>query len=159
VTSDSGLPTGTVTFLLTDIEEARDAFVSAGDTWGVVLTSGELASLALRTGDLQRARAAAVQSLEGGLSIGGQEWSAVAIQGLAVLAIREGNVERGVQLAGAVDRLRELAGGEAPRAIVLLEEPLDLARGKLPPERIDSLWEEGRAMTLDEAVALAREDP
>jgi predicted ATPase/class 3 adenylate cyclase len=141
------------------IEEAREAFVSAGDTWGVVLTSGELASLALRTGNLQRARAAAVQSLEGGLSIGGQEWSAVAIQGLAVLAIREGNVERGVRLAGAVDRLREIAGGEAPRAIVLVEEPLDLARGKLPPERVESLWEEGRAMTLDEAVALAREDP
>jgi Adenylate and Guanylate cyclase catalytic domain len=121
--------------------------------------TGELSFLAFRMGDLRRARAAAVRSLEGGLAMGGRDWSAVAIQALAVLSIHEGNVERGVRLAGAADRFREIAGGEAPPAIVGQEEPLDLARGKLPPERIESLWEEGRALTLEQAAALAREDP
>jgi predicted ATPase/class 3 adenylate cyclase len=141
------------------IEEARNAFVAAGDVWGVVLTSGQLSGLALKHGDLEVARTAAVRSLEGALTMGARDWSAVAIQGLAVLAVREGHPERGVRLAGAADRLREIAGGEPPRAIVGLEEPLEMVQGTLPQHQIESLWEEGRAMDFDEAVALAREEP
>jgi hypothetical protein len=123
------------------------------------LTSGQLSGLALKHGDLEVARTAAVRSLEGALTMGARDWSAVAIQGLAVLAVREGHPERGVRLAGAADRLREIAGGEPPRAIVGLEEPLEMVQGTLPQHQIESLWEEGRAMDFDEAVALAREEP
>jgi hypothetical protein len=40
--------------------------------------------------------------------------------------------------------------------MVGLEDPRDAVRGVLSEERITDLWEEGRAMTLEEAVALAR---
>ena len=140
------------------IEEARNAFVTAGDVWGIVLTSGQLATLALQRGDLEGARTGILQSLDGSTVMGAGDWSAVAIQAMAVLAIREGDPERGVRLAGAAARLREIAGGEAPPSIVGLDDPLELAKESLPQGRIDALWEEGRAMDLDQAIALAREE-
>jgi predicted ATPase/class 3 adenylate cyclase len=137
------------------IEEARSTFVAAGDLWGIVLTSGELAALALQRGDLARARTATMQSLETSLAMGVRGWNAVALQGLAVIAIRQGNPELGVRLAGTADHLKELSGGEAPPSIVGLEDPLEIVKG-LPQHQIDALWDEGRAMSIEEAVEQAR---
>jgi tetratricopeptide (TPR) repeat protein len=140
------------------IEEARSTFEAAGDLWGIVFTSGQLAALALRRGDLEAARTATLQSLETSLAMGVRGWNAVAVQGLAVIAIRQGNPELGVRLAGAADRLKELSGGEAPPSVVGLEDPLQIVKG-LPQERIDALWEEGRAMSAEEAFDQARREP
>ena len=141
------------------IEEARGAFDATGELWGVVLTSGLLSAVALRRGDLESARKEGERSLETGVSMGARDWTAVAIHGLAVLSILEGDPERGVRLAGAADRLRENAGGEAPRSILGLDDPLEMARGKVPRERIEALWQEGRFMDLEVAVGLAVGDP
>ena len=139
-------------------EEARSTFVAAGDLWGMVLTSGQLAALALRRGDLEEARTSTLESLETSLAMGVRGWNAVAVQGLAVIAIRKGDPELGVRLAGAADRLKELSGGEAPPSVVGLEDPLQIVKG-LPQERIDALWEEGRAMSAEEAFEQARREP
>jgi hypothetical protein len=82
----------------------------------------------------------------------------VAIQAVAVLAAHTGNPEVSVRLAGAVDRIREEAGGEAPQVLVGLEDPREVAKGSLTEEQMAALWEDGRAMTLNEAVALARRE-
>jgi hypothetical protein len=37
--------------------------------------------------------------------------------------------------------------------------PLDEAKAALPPDRFAALWAEGRALTADEAVARALEQP
>jgi predicted ATPase/class 3 adenylate cyclase len=140
------------------IEDARETFRAARQTWGVVLTSGQLATIALRRGDLDRARTETFVSLDGAIDMGGRDWAAVALQALAVLAIRGEDPERGVRLAGASARLREEAGGEAPAAVVGLEDPLELASHSLPGDRIDVLWEEGRSMDWDEALAYARQE-
>jgi tetratricopeptide (TPR) repeat protein len=154
VTADEGDLDGAASL----IEEARNTFVAAGDVWGVVFTSGELASLALQRGDIETARTAALRSLDSSQVMGARDWSAVAIQALAVMAIKEGKPERGLRLAGAADRLREMAGGEAPRSIVGLEDPLEVVKGTLPQGRIDALWVEGRAMSLEQAVEYAGEE-
>ena len=143
----------------TRVEEARRAFVATGDMWGVVLTSGLLSSIALRQGDLDTARTEAGRSLETGMSMGARAWTAVAIQGLAVVSILEGDRERGLRLAGAADRFREIAGGEAPPSLVGIDDPLEMLRGKMPPQRIEALWKEGRLLDLEQAAALALEDP
>ena len=152
-----------MTFLFTDIdgaealiEEALDTFVAAGDLWGIAFTSGQLAGLGLQRRHYGPARKAMLQSLEAGEALGAQGWNGVAMQGLAVLDIREGNPERGVRLAGAADRMIELAGGEVPPAVSGLEDPLEIVKGNLPQGQIDALWEEGRRMDPDEAIALAR---
>jgi tetratricopeptide (TPR) repeat protein len=139
-------------------EEARVIFLSAGDLWGIVLTSGQVAALALRQGDYERVRPVAIEALEANEKLGNTLGMAVSIQALAVLAVRSGRPEVGVRLAGAVDRIREEAGGEAPPALVGLEDPREVAQGSVTEDRIAALFEEGRAMSVEDAVAYARRE-
>ena len=84
-------------------------------------------------------------------------WRAVAIQGFAVTEMLDGDPEVGVRLAGAAEHMVELGGGsEPPPSIIMMEPALELAKEKLPQERIDALADEGRAMDPVEAIALAR---
>jgi tetratricopeptide (TPR) repeat protein len=137
-------------------EEGLATFMDADDQWGITWASGQLASLALRRGDHERCRSLMLQSLDRSDAVGASGWSAVAVEAIGVLSIHEGDPERGVRLAGAADRLREVAGGGAPRALIRLDDPLELARATLSADRIDALWHEGRAMTPADAVAFAR---
>jgi hypothetical protein len=130
--------------------------MDAGDEWGVTWTSGQLAAVALRRGDYERSRSLMLQSLDRSEIIGARGWNAVAVDGMAVLAIRQGDPDRGIRLAGAAARMKEQAGGGAPRAIVGMENPIELVEGLVPRERIDELWSEGRALTQEAAIALAR---
>jgi predicted ATPase/class 3 adenylate cyclase len=139
------------------VEGAHRTFEEAGEWWGIALTTGQMAGLALRRGELAAAREKTMRSLEAAEAMGAQGWTAVAMRGLAVVAIRQGQLERGMRLAGVADRLEELAGGEAPPALVGLEDPRELVGETLPPDRIDALLEEGRGMSLDEAFSYARE--
>jgi predicted ATPase/class 3 adenylate cyclase len=156
---------GMVTFLEGDLEEtgrlideARRIFVDVGDLWGIALTSGQIGALAMKKRDYDRARSAAIDSLDANVTLGNTLGLAVAVQALAVRAIHLGRPETGVRLAGAADRVRQMAGGEPPSAIVGLEDPRDLARESLTEERIAALWEEGRATGFDEMIASARRE-
>ena len=140
------------------IEEARQTFEAHGELWGVTFTSGQLGAICLARGDHQGAREAVWRSIEASEVMNARGWSAVAMKGLAILAVREGDPERGVRLAAASVRANEVAGYAAPPSIVGLDDPLELVKGSLPPERIDALWQEGRAMSFDEALAYARQD-
>jgi predicted ATPase/class 3 adenylate cyclase len=140
------------------IEEARATFQAHGELWGVTFTSGQLGAIRLQRGDHDGARRAVWRSLEASEAMNARGWSAVALKGLAILAIREGDPDRGIRLAGAANRANELAGYEAPPSIVGLEDPLELVKGSLPHRRIDALWEEGRAMSFEQALQLARRD-
>jgi non-specific serine/threonine protein kinase len=137
-------------------EETLTTFLEAEDQWGIVWAVGQLAALALKRGDYERCRTLMLQSLERSEAVGASAWYAVAVEGMGALAIHEGNPERGVRLAGAADRMQELAGGAVPRAITTPEDPLELVKGTLPQERIDELWHEGRSMRPADAIALAR---
>jgi predicted ATPase/class 3 adenylate cyclase len=140
------------------VEDARRTFRERGDLWGVSVTAGTKAAVALNRGDFEGARAATFDSLDAAEALGNTLSMAVAFQGLAVLAIRLGRPEVGIRLAGAVDRIKEVAGGEPPPEIVGLEDPMEVVKGSLPDDRIAALWEEGRMMNLDEALALARRE-
>ena len=141
-------------------EAALGTFMDAGDAWGVTWTSGQLAAVALRHGEYERSRSLMLQSLDRSEALGARGWNAVAVEGMAVLAIRQGDPDRGIRLAGAAARMKEQAGGQAPRAIVWMEDPLELVEGLMSRERIDELVTEGRALTSEAAIALARsQDP
>jgi hypothetical protein len=140
------------------VEEARVTFLEAGDLWGIAQSLGQLAALALRLGDNEGCRTFCFESLEANQQLGNVFGIGVAIQALAVLAVRLGRAEVGLRLAGAVDRLRETAGGEAPPSIVGLDDPREVAKGSLTEKEIEALLVEGRAMSLDEAIALARRE-
>jgi predicted ATPase/class 3 adenylate cyclase len=138
------------------LEEARKTFRDAGHLWGIVQATGATAAVAIKDGDYGRAREAALENLDANLKLRSTLGLSVAIQALALISIEEGQPEVGARLAGCVDRIREGAVGEAPPRLVGLADARQAAEAVLPEERMAELWEEGRAMTLDEAIALAR---
>ncbi len=137
-------------------EAALTTLTDAGDDWGMTWTSGQLAAVALKRGDYERCRSLLLQSLDRSEALRARGWNAVAVEGMAALAIHQGDPDRGIRLAGAAAHMKDLAGGGAPRAIVGLEDPVRLVEGTMPRERIDQLWTEGWALTSEAAIALAR---
>jgi hypothetical protein len=112
-----------------------------------------------RLGRRAEARAAALESLslfdeaENPTGIG------ISLIDLAFLATWEGRHEDALRLAGAYESLREGIGGP-PGAIggIMEGDPAAEARANLPDDAAQRAWEEGRALSVAEAVALARAD-
>ena len=140
------------------LEKSRAAFEEVGDLWGLGVVWGQIASLALRTGDQARARTAMLKELDVAEALRNSMGLAVGLTAAGVHCSLIGRPELGLRLAGAGDRVKEEAGGEPPPELIWLEDPRKLARGTLPQERIVALWEEGRAMSLDQALSLARSE-
>jgi hypothetical protein len=83
---------------------------------------------------------------------------AIDLDRLGQAAVALGHPERAVVLAAAADRLRESLGGgltvESGRWAT--EHPRDAAQRLLTHSQIDKAWAQGRAMSLEDAVAYAR---
>lgn len=82
------------------------------------------------------------------------------LEGFARLASAEGQAVRALRLGGATAALRRTYGmtiGLAEQAA--FERGLERAWQALGEEEGKAVWEEGRAMTLEEALAFALEDP
>jgi predicted ATPase/DNA-binding CsgD family transcriptional regulator len=82
------------------------------------------------------------------------------LEGLAQLAIKHGDVERGLRLAGAAAGIRSATNAIAWfTAYPHLGEWLAQAREALPTEAADRAWAEGTRMNDDEAIYYALGDP
>ena len=62
-------------------------------------------------------------------------------------------------LAGASAALKESAGGGAPPALVVVPDARGLVAGSLSDEEISEAFDEGRALSLDEAIGYLKKDP
>jgi tetratricopeptide (TPR) repeat protein len=86
--------------------------------------------------------------------------TAFALEGFRALAVARGQMERAARLFGAVEATREKMGGTPPPFTIFQPEyDRDVAavRAALGEEAFTTFWAEGRAMTLEQAVALAQE--
>ena len=54
-------------------------------------------------------------------------------------------------------KLREKAGGQVPAAFFPFPDPREAAAQVLDPSVVERAWEEGRAMSLEQALSYARE--
>ena len=129
-----------------------------GDALGLVDSLEELGRAAFGMEDLEVARSSFLQTLEILGPIGYRTAIAIALENLAAYENRRAEPERALRLAGASEALKESAGGQVPPEFVDLPDPREVAQARLSKERIASTWEEGRAMTLQEAVAYARSE-
>ena len=79
------------------------------------------------------------------------------VTGLAGVAAREGRAERAARLFGVADALSEKTGAGISWSVLrnLNERDLAVTREMLDSEAFEAAWAEGRAMTLEEAVAYA----
>ncbi len=138
------------------VEEALQTFRRGRQLWGVSQASSMLVALAKEDGDLPRAMAAALESLDANVVLGHRLGITVCMQGAALLAIEGGDPELGARLGGTIERVREDEEGEAPPLTVGLIDVREALTGVLPEERIEALWEQGRATALEEALAAGR---
>jgi hypothetical protein len=64
-----------------------------------------------------------------------------------------------MRLWGAAERLQEELGGAAwPESTMKIGDPVELARAAIGEDAVEKGLSDGRAMTVDEAIAYARMD-
>ena len=129
-----------------------------GDALGLVDSLQELGRAAFELEDLEVARSSFLQTLEFLGPVRYRTAIAIALENLAAFENRRAEPERALRLAGAAEALKESAGGQVPPEFVDLPDPREAAQATLSKERMASTWEEGRAMTLQEAVIYARSE-
>ncbi len=113
-----------------------------------------------RVGHRREARSAGLEALELFREVDNRTGIGITFTDLAFLATWEGRHEDAIRLAGASESIKEQVGGPPGAIGGLLEgDPVAEARAHLSEGAADRAWEEGRAMTVDEAVAVARREP
>jgi hypothetical protein len=110
-----------------------------------------------RLGHSEEGRAAAFESLDLFREADNLTGVGIALTDLAWLALWEGRYEDSLRLEGASATVKDRVGGPPGGFAGILEgRPDEEARAHLPQDAADRAWEEGQAMTVDDAAALAR---
>jgi tetratricopeptide (TPR) repeat protein len=130
----------------------------AGDLFGVTDALHTLGRTALAQGDLATAASSFLEALDNDEQVGNRTGMAIVMDNLAAKASAEGRHLRALRLAGASEAIKEAAGGHAPPPLIDLPDPREAAREALGDAAVEASWEEGRAMTLDQALAYARQE-
>ena len=137
------------------VEESIILYENTG-VWWSAWSRSRLGYIYLRQGDVARAREAFHSSLQQFKKYDSVVGLTVTIEGLSILHMNYGQPERAARLIGWVDAMRQKTGGlRPPLEETSLERDLALIRAKLEPAEFARFAEEGRAMTVEQAIALA----
>jgi predicted ATPase/class 3 adenylate cyclase len=139
-------------------EEALRMHEELADSFGVYGSLYVVGRAAVEQGDLAAGRAHFLRALEMAEEYGDRTGVALSLDNLADQEIGSGHVARAMRLAGASEAIKEVVAGQAPPELTLLPDPRARAREVLSDEQIEEAWQEGRAFTLEEALAFAREE-
>lgn len=139
-------------------EESLDVDRELEYAYGVAISTLNLGSLMLEQGDHERAEGHLITALEACRSLGADEGTIASLESFAVLAVERGDAGRAALLLAACERQRELLGVVVPgHDRARLDEAATLIRARLDPAELVAARERGQALSLEEAVALARE--
>jgi non-specific serine/threonine protein kinase len=118
-----------------------------------------LGHIATASGDYATARARYAASMRQRLAIDRKIGVAYTLSGLAGLAAAQGQLARAVRISGAAARLCELSGAPSHRTQEgYIRDRLPGIRATLGDSAYDAAWADGRAMTLQQAVAYALDE-
>jgi non-specific serine/threonine protein kinase len=139
-------------------EESLAIHRALGAEDGAGISLYDLGNAVHAVGDTRRARTVYDEALSLLRDAGDKALMAFGIEGLARVALSEGQPERTVRLCGAADALRTAIEAPLPPP----DRPLyarTLAEGHrlLGEEEFAQAWRQGRAMTLEQAIAYALE--
>ena len=136
--------------------EAHERFTALGNAFGLSLARFVFFQIARFTGD----RASAYRHLLGFQDdadiLGAISSTQGTVELLSSLELESGHYEEATKLMGAAEMLRETYGGGSPPPLIEVEDPRPVAREVLGEARAAELWEEGQAMSPEEAVAYLR---
>ena len=140
------------------VEESLELRRHLGNKWGVGVSLGILGWVAMREGDWNRAIARLGESLEVRREIGDKSGCAWCLERLAEVALAQGQAEKAVRLFAAGAELRaSISSVIDPVDQLEYESKIISLRAELEEERFAAMWDEGRALTLEQAVADALE--
>jgi predicted ATPase/class 3 adenylate cyclase len=140
------------------LEETTGIWRRLGDRLHLAFDLVWLAFAYGRAGSQSDAHSAALESLDLFCEADNPTGIGIVFSDLAFLAAWDGRHEDALRLAAAAETLRQSTGGPPGGFAGLLEgDPTSEARDNLREEVSRRAWDEGLAMTLDEAVAFARE--
>ncbi|HEU5102048.1 MAG TPA: tetratricopeptide repeat protein, partial [Roseiflexaceae bacterium] len=144
-------------------EESLTRLRAQGDSWGIALLLTHIGMVAVDQGDYARVGAYLAEGLTLLRELGDRWQTALALEACASLAAqtqRDGHAQMGAlraaRLFGAVEMFRETLG--APLLPIYrdhYQRGLAAARALLDQAAFAAAWEEGRAMTLEQAIAEA----
>jgi non-specific serine/threonine protein kinase len=140
------------------LEEALALRRSSRDKWTIGVNLSFLAEVAWREGDYRRAAALLQEALAMFREIGSQHGIGMCLVGFGGIAAGQGKPARAARLLGAAAGLLESLG--AVMALgdpVAYERDLEAIRAQLDQATFSAAWAEGRALTLEQAVAYAWE--
>ena len=140
------------------LEESLELRRQLGNKWGVGVSLGTLGWVAIYEGDWKRAIARLGESLYVRQEIGDKGGSAWCLERLAEVAMAQGKPERAVRLLSAASALRISIGS----VIDPVDQPeyknrRSALRAELGEEQFAIVWDEGRSMTLEQAITYALE--
>jgi predicted ATPase/class 3 adenylate cyclase len=138
-------------------EEALASHRELGDLFGIVGSLSVVGIAAAQLGDLDTAQAHFLETVAIEEAVGERTGLALSLDNLADLEIRRGNLVRAMRLAGASEVMKEGVGGQAPPEVITLSDPRGRARPVMSQQEIETAWEEGRRMSIEQAIAYARE--
>jgi tetratricopeptide (TPR) repeat protein len=139
-------------------EESLAENAAAPDAPLASIVCYNLGNIALRAGDLPRAREYFRSSLDAAREMGFMIGIHAGLEGFEMLAVFEGRMRRAARLLGATAALGAELGMIPEPNDEALQRPLrDAARAELGDEAFDAATLEGRAMRVEEAIALAQE--
>jgi non-specific serine/threonine protein kinase len=142
------------------LEESLRVLRRLGSTEDITRCLLFLGHLACDRGDYAAARARFAEMMEDGPLERHRYAVPFALEACVRLAAGEGHPKRALRLAGAADALRQTIGNPLPPAFqAYLRCDLDRARRALNEDEGAAAFEEGQAMTLQEATAHALEEP
>ena len=137
--------------------QSQAQFHAIGDRRFELSARSELAHALRRSGAIDAAEAEYRETIHGWQHSGNRGAIANQLEAIAFLAVARGSGERAARLLGAAEALREVAG--SPMTAQERQEydgELLRLRAQLEAAALDEHWAEGRAMSSEEAVALAR---
>jgi len=141
------------------LEESLALRRQLGNKWGVGVSLGTLGWAALRAGDWGRAVARLSESLDVRQEIGDKGGCAWCLERLAEVALARGQPDKAARLLAAAYALRDTIGSVIdPVDLPEHERTLGVLRAQLGEEGFADCWTEGRALSLEQAVASALED-
>lgn len=144
----------------THLQESLTLFQKLGDKWGLTFALGGLGEIARRQGDYQQAVAHFQQSLTLRYEQNARAEIPYTLEALALTAVEQGQAERAARLWGAAEALREITHSALPPSYQADYAPyLKMARTALGAEVFAAAWAEGRALTLEQIIALAMSLP
>jgi tetratricopeptide (TPR) repeat protein len=141
------------------LEESLTIRRHLGDEHGAVLTLHSLGELARVQGDLVQARAYYVEAVQIAARLVMRRQIADCLEGLAAIALAHGDAERAARTLGTLEALHaSSAGARLPAERAATEGLVASARNRLGAAGYAVEHARGRAMALDDAIALAVQD-